>query len=219
MVLWVHGALILLVTQLCFLRTVDKGFLMRCVRQLFGFAFIFMALLQPAASSEPDIETADLSREELVARIIAAGTSASDGRRTGVEINGCMVTIFAHEPYKDLGWVLHTLFEFDLGFVRVSPSREGDPSMFVEANSINPSMALVVFEAISPYKIPREIPAYREPKNPVGRSDREGPIEYFFTETDDFLVVMENVSGPDQGRDFATGLMRLRDEYCLPTPS
>jgi hypothetical protein len=91
--------------------------------------------------------------------------------------------------------------------------------MFVEANSINPSMALVVFEAISPYKIHREIPAYREPKNPVGRSDREGPIEYFFTETDDFLVVMENVSGPDQGRDFATGLMRLRDEYCLPTPS
>ncbi|WP_341642643.1 hypothetical protein [Phycobacter sp. K97] len=192
---------------------------MRRLRQLSGFGLFCLALSQPVASSEVDIETADLSREELVARIIAAGTSASDRRRTGVEIDGCMVTTFAHEPYQDFGWVLHTLFEFDIGLVQISRSREGELSMFVKANSINPNMALVIFEAIPPYKVPHEMPAYREPKTPVRRSDREGPIEYFFIENEDFLVLMENVTGPQQGRDFARGLMRLRSEYCLPSSS
>ncbi len=192
---------------------------MRFFQQLFFLGLLCLTLPQPVEASEVDIETADLSREELVARIIAAGTSASDNRRTGVEIDGCMVTTFAHKPYQDFGWVLHTLFEFDLGLVKVAISREAGGSLFIEGTSVNPAMAIVVFEAIPPYKAPHEVPAYREPKNPVRRSGREGVVDYFFTEAEDFMVVMENVTGPKQGQEFAGGLMRLRSEYCLPSLS
>lgn len=193
--------------------------MMTMFRLTSALAVACLSLCQPVSASDTDIETADLSREDLVARIIAAGTSVSDGRRTGVEIDGCMVTTFAHEPYKDFGWTLYTLFEFDLGLVKIDLSSGSGGAVFVEGNSVHPSMAIVVINAIPPYKVPHEVPAHREPKNPVRRSEREGVVDYFFTEAESFIVVMENVTGPEQGQAFARGLMRFRSEYCLPSLS
>lgn len=189
---------------------------MRRLRQLSVFGLFCLVLSQPVASSEVDIETADLQREELVARIIAAGTSASDDRRTGVEIDGCMVKTFAHEPYKDLGWTLYTLFEFDLGMVQsleVGPERGG--ALYLE----DESTVLVFFRTVPPYKALHEVPSYRNPKDRSKKSDRAGAVDYFISDSSGFFIRMKGVSGPEQGRDLALGLMRLRSEYCLPSSS
>ncbi|MCI5095564.1 MAG: hypothetical protein MRY77_04565 [Rhodobacteraceae bacterium] len=182
--------------------------------RLNSLAFL-MGLIATCASAE-DITTAPLSRAELEQRIIAAGTSASDGRRTGVEIDGCMITTYVHQPYQDHGWVLHSLFEFDLGQVKSQIGEKSpDGTFFLD----DMAWGFAVFEAIPPYVVPHEMPEYRNPKNPIRKSEREGVVDYVWIENKSFLIIMENEPGPEKVSDFARGLMRLRAEFCLPSMS
>lgn len=176
---------------------------------------VLLGLIATCASAE-NITTAPLSRAELEQRIIAAGTSASDGRRTGVEIDGCMITTYVHQPYLDHGWVLHSLFEFDLGLVKSEVGEKApDGTLFLD----DMAMGFAFFEAIPPYVVPHEMPEYRNPKNPIRKSERVGVVDYFWIENKSFLIIMENEPGPDKVSEFARGLMRLRAEFCLPSMS
>lgn len=182
--------------------------------RLNSLAFL-MGLTATCASAE-DITTAPLSRAELEQRIIVAGTSASDGRRTGVEIDGCMITTYVHQPYLDHGWVLHSLFEFDLGQVKSNVGEKSpDGTMFLD----DMAMSFAFFKPVPPYQVPHEVPAYRNHADRLRKSERVGEVEYFWRQSNSFMIRMENEPGPQKVSDFARGLMRLRAEFCLPSMS
>ncbi len=178
-----------------------------------------LATTLPGGALAGDIATDPLSRSELTDRIVAAGTSAAATRATGVEIDGCLITTSVYEPHGRVGWVLDVFVQFDLARVTTidMPQAPHGARYYDSAR-----LGFAMFQAIPPYKVRQVVPELVRDEAALAdhaHGGVPGRLEFNVDEQERFIVIMKNVTDPDKASDFARGLMRYRDEYCLQSLS
>lgn len=156
------------------------------------------------------------TRNDLIAKIEAAGTNETEEYRHSVDVTGCAMTTYRWKNHEEKGWLLWSSFQFAMADTSFTPDALSPNQSFIgiETSKENDEFIMIVFKMREGTLARFERHVLRETEKPRQPSPRNDGTTHYYIQSDQFMITQQGPGIVAKARVFTDSYKQYVREHC-----